>query len=84
MSMKNPRCYFDITIGSVPSGRIVMECYQDVCPKTSSNFLALCKGDQTSASELPLKFQDSCFHRVIKGFMIQGGGILIEISFKLV
>ncbi len=32
---ENPRVYFDITIGGVDSGRIVMELYADTTPKTA-------------------------------------------------
>lgn len=34
----NPVVFFDITIGGVPSGRIRMELFADVAPKTSENF----------------------------------------------
>ena len=40
----NPRVFFDITIGGVPAGRIVMELQADVAPKTAENFRALCTG----------------------------------------
>ncbi|KAI8614993.1 peptidyl-prolyl cis-trans isomerase D [Chytriomyces sp. MP71] len=66
--------YFDITHGASPLGRIVMELYTDVAPKTAENFYVLCKGDRVSeTSGRKLAFQGCSFHRVIKGFMIQGG-----------
>jgi hypothetical protein len=34
----NPKVFFDIVIGGTPTGRIVMELYQDTCPKTAENF----------------------------------------------
>ena len=40
----NPKCYFDITIGGKPAGRVVMELRADVVPKTAENFRCLCTG----------------------------------------
>lgn len=35
---KNPIVFFDITIGSIPAGRIKMELFADIVPKTAENF----------------------------------------------
>ena len=37
----NPKCFFDITIGGAPAGRVVMELRADVVPKTAENFVSL-------------------------------------------
>jgi peptidyl-prolyl isomerase D len=72
--MLNPRCFFDITIDRKPVGRIVFELFADVVPRTAENFRALCTGEKgMSRSLIPLHYRGSTFHRVIKGFMIQGG-----------
>jgi peptidyl-prolyl cis-trans isomerase A (cyclophilin A)/peptidyl-prolyl cis-trans isomerase B (cyclophilin B) len=46
-------------------GQIILELYPQQAPKTVANFLAYIKKDG---------FKQSIFHRVIDGFMIQGGG----------
>jgi peptidylprolyl isomerase len=69
----NKKVFFDITIGDEPAGRIVMELYNSVVPKTAQNFLSLCRGDAGEASTGQKKhYKGSAFHRVISGFMIQG------------
>jgi peptidylprolyl isomerase len=72
--MPNPRVFFDVTIGGSPAGRIVMELYADVCPKTAENFRALCTGEKGMGKHgKPLHYKGSVFHRIIPNFMCQGG-----------
>lgn len=66
--MVNPKVYFDVSIGGRASGRLTMELYKDTVPKTADNFLALCKEQKAGEG-----FNKCPFHRVIPGFMAQGG-----------
>ncbi|KZO94595.1 peptidyl-prolyl cis-trans isomerase [Calocera viscosa TUFC12733] len=72
--MARPRCYFDITIGGQPAGRVIFELYADKVPRTAENFRALCTGEKgIGQAGKPLHYAGCTFHRVIKGFMVQGG-----------
>lgn len=72
--MARPRVFFDMTIGGKPAGRITMELYADIVPKTAENFRALCTGEKgVGKSGKPLHYKGSSFHRVIPQFMCQGG-----------
>jgi len=71
---KQVRVYFDMSIGEVAQGRVVFELYADDVPKTCENFRALCTGEKgEGTSGKSLHFAGSTFHRIIKGFMCQGG-----------
>jgi peptidylprolyl isomerase len=72
---ENPVVFFDISIGGSPKGRIEMELRADVVPKTAENFRCLCTGEKGvgRSGAQALHFKGSGFHRVIPGFMAQGG-----------
>lgn len=72
--MSNPKVFFDILIGKAKAGRIVMELFADVTPKTAENFRCLCTGEKgIGRSGRPLYYKGSIFHRIIPNFMCQGG-----------
>jgi len=66
--------FFDIVIGDEQAGRLTMDLYGSVAPKTAENFRALCTGEAGVGSlGKPLHFEGCSFHRIIPGFMCQGG-----------
>ncbi|XP_060042356.1 peptidyl-prolyl cis-trans isomerase A-like [Erinaceus europaeus] len=65
--MVNPTMFFDITVDSEPLGRVSFKLFADKVPKTAGNFRTL------STGEKGFGYKGSCFHRVIPGFMCQGG-----------
>mmetsp|Transcript_77616 Transcript_77616/g.180009 ORF Transcript_77616/g.180009 Transcript_77616/m.180009 type:complete len:280 (+) Transcript_77616:46-885(+) len=68
------KAFFDITIGGEAAGRIVMGLYGNQTAKTVENFRALCTGEKgVGKSQKPLHFKGCKFHRIIPGFMCQGG-----------
>jgi peptidyl-prolyl cis-trans isomerase A (cyclophilin A)/peptidyl-prolyl cis-trans isomerase B (cyclophilin B) len=64
----NPRIEFDTT-----AGKFRVELYPDAAPKTVANFLDYVKAGH---------FDGTQFHRVIAGFMIQGGGFTADFKQK--
>ncbi|CAG8537608.1 5118_t:CDS:2 [Paraglomus brasilianum] len=69
---ENPIVFFDISIGGQPAGRMKMELFADVAPKTAENFRQFCTGEY-KRNGVPQGYKGAQFHRVIHGFMVQGG-----------
>ncbi len=65
---KNKQVYLDIVLKDFMTDdrtiRIIVELFFDKVPKTAKNFYELCKKN---------KYAGVPFHRIISGFMIQGG-----------
>jgi len=59
--------FFDVAINNKASGRIVFKLFDDKVPKTARNFRELATGEHGFG------YAGSVFHRVIPGFMVQGG-----------
>ena len=64
--MNNPRVKLTVREGDALLGDIIVELYPEKAPATVENFLSLVRTEH---------YNGLIFHRVIKGFMIQGGGM---------
>ena len=73
----NPVVFFDIRVGNADIGRILMELYFDLVPRTAENFRQFCTGE-AKRDGVPLGYKNTAFHRVIKDFMIQGKELLVN------
>lgn len=71
--MSNPMVEIKVRQGEAQLGSIKLELYPDKAPGTVENFLSLV---DTSF------YTGLIFHRVIRGFMIQGGGMTADMTGK--
>eukprot|EP01068_Selenidium_serpulae_P009694 Selendium_serpulae@DN5299_c0_g1_i1.p1 len=70
------KVYLDVGVDGTSIGRIELVLFDSVVPKTTENFFKLIQGDQTyteGGKTGALAFEGSTFHRIIPGFMAQGG-----------
>lgn len=66
----------DISLAGEPLGRIKMELFADQVPKTAENFRQFCTGESKGLQGRAQGYKGCRFHRVIRGFMLQGGDFL--------
>ena len=59
----------EVAVNKTAEGEMVLEFWPDVAPKTVENFKTLAKKGF---------YDGTCFHRIIDGFMIQGGDPLTK------
>lgn len=71
----NPIVFFDISVAGQEVGRMKMELFAHIVPKTAENFRQFCTGEFMKDG-VPQGYKGCTFHRVIKDFMVQGGDFL--------
>lgn len=56
--------YLDIKFGEEKAGRVVIELFNDIVPKSAENFRALCTGEKgLGKTGKPLHYKGCSFHR---------------------
>lgn len=65
----------EIAQGGGRPERVLVELFDDVCPKTCANFKTLCTGFKRAADHKLISYLNTDFDRVVKGKFIQGGDI---------
>ncbi|XP_054829021.1 ranBP2-like and GRIP domain-containing protein 3 isoform X2 [Eublepharis macularius] len=65
----NPVVYLEVSADDELLGHITVELFSYIVPRTAENFRALCTGEKGFG------FRNSIFHRIVPGFVCQGGDI---------
>eukprot|EP00252_Welwitschia_mirabilis_P026312 TRINITY_DN8589_c0_g1_i1.p1 TRINITY_DN8589_c0_g1~~TRINITY_DN8589_c0_g1_i1.p1 ORF type:complete len:214 (-),score=41.23 TRINITY_DN8589_c0_g1_i1:271-912(-) len=71
------KVFLEVEMDGQRAGRIVIGLYGKVVPKTVENVRALCTGERgKGVVAKKLHYKGTPFHRIIPGFMIQGGDVV--------
>lgn len=57
-------------------GKLIIELFEDICPKACSNFIKLCTGEEGMADGVKLSYQDCPIHRLVPNGWFQSGDIV--------
>ncbi|KAK5089201.1 Peptidyl-prolyl cis-trans isomerase-like 1 [Lithohypha guttulata] len=72
-----PIVFLDVTLGGEPLGRLKLHLFSRSHPRTSENFRQFCTGEyKNPQTGKPMGYKGTKFHRIIKGFILQGGDIV--------
>ena len=74
----NQKVYLDIIAGTTALGRIEIELFYDITPKTAENFRGLCTGEYGTGkiNKKKLTYKGSRIHKIVENQYIQGGDII--------
>lgn len=71
-----PKVFLNIKAGNKDLGQVIIKLFTNNVPRTCQNFRALCTGERGYTSKgKKISYRGSPFHRIISGFMVQGGDI---------
>ena len=74
--------YLQIFLGEIDQMKnevyemVVLELFEDICPKTCKNFIELCKGFERDSKTLG--YTGSEFDRIVPGSFVQGGNLTVD------
>eukprot|EP00826_Nyctotherus_ovalis_P011275 TRINITY_DN12942_c0_g1_i2.p1 TRINITY_DN12942_c0_g1~~TRINITY_DN12942_c0_g1_i2.p1 ORF type:complete len:302 (-),score=81.93 TRINITY_DN12942_c0_g1_i2:87-992(-) len=72
----NPVVFLKIKIEGIAEARLVFHLFANVVPSTAENFRRICIGTFKNEEGLLFTYKGSPIHRIIPGFMLQGGDIV--------
>lgn len=73
----DPIVFLDVNLGQESLGRIKIHLFSRSHPRTAENFRQLCTGEHKNPADgKPMGYKGTKFHRIIKGFILQGGDIV--------
>ncbi|GMS99613.1 hypothetical protein PENTCL1PPCAC_21788, partial [Pristionchus entomophagus] len=79
-SMDRPKVFLDVSADGIPVGRLTIELFNDIVPKTAENFRALCTGEKGIGKlAKPLHYKGATFHKQVwnpTAQYIEGGDIV--------
>lgn len=72
-----PQVFLEFEFGAERErGRVVIELFNDLCPKTCQNFLSLCTGDCGIGEKgLPLCYKGSRVHHIFPTWVLEAGSL---------
>ncbi len=70
----NKYCYIQFKIDEKVLNPVIIELFYNDCPKTSENFLSICKGTKNSKGEL-LTYEETSLNRIVKNGYVQCGDL---------
>ena len=65
---EHPVVFFDVCLGGISGeslGRIKIELFSTIVPKTAENFRQLCTGETKGSNGKPMGYKGCKFHRVV-------------------
>jgi peptidyl-prolyl cis-trans isomerase-like 6 len=77
-STQNDFVFMDITIDNEPIGRLMIQLFNNIVPKTCDNFRLLCTGEngRSKTTSYALHYKNQIIHRIVPNGWIQGGDIM--------